>query len=109
MIGETIIKRLELLGDLAPEDRRALLSLRGEVREVGRGEDLLKDGGPAAFSVVVLSGLLQRYRRTAQGQRQIQSFYLPGDTPSFETLPLDYMDNNLAGAAPSRVGVISRE
>ena len=108
MIGEYMIRRFELIGELDDDDRRALLDVRGELRNLERGEDLLKDGGEPAFSVVVIDGLLQRYKINPQGKRQIHSFYLPTDTPSLETLPIEVMDNTLGAAAPSRVGLVSR-
>jgi CRP-like cAMP-binding protein len=105
-IGETFILHLGLIGRLSEEDRAALMSLRGEFRDLKRGEDVLKDGDRPPHSVVVLSGLLQRYTLGPDGQRQIHSFYLPTDTPSLEAIHIGVMDNNLGALAPSRVGLV---
>src|SRR3954451_25216046 len=107
MIGEIFVKHLGLIGTLSDEDRAALLSLRGEIRDVARGEDVLRQGERPSHSVVVISGLLQRYTLTPQGTRQIHSFYLPTDTPCLETLHIDVMDNALATLAPSRLGFVA--
>jgi CRP-like cAMP-binding protein len=106
MIGEIIIKHLGLIGDLSEDDKEALREIRGEVRELQRGEDILRIGERPTYSVVVLEGLLQRYKMTPQGGRQIHSFYIPTDTPSMETLPMEVMDNSLGAVAPSQVGII---
>jgi CRP-like cAMP-binding protein len=107
-IGGVLARRLGQIGELDEEDLAALHSLSGELRDVARGEDLLVDGDERPTeSVFVVSGLLQRYNVTGEGKRQIHSFYLPGDTPCLETLHLDYMDNNLGAAAPSRVAAVS--
>ncbi len=58
---------------------------------------------------MVLSGLLYRYTIGPEGKRQINSFYLPKEAPSLETLYIDYMDNNLATVVPARIGFISHD
>lgn len=105
-IGETFILHLGLIGSLSEEDKQALLSIQGEIRDLKRGEDVLKDGDRPRHSVVVISGLLQRYTLGPEGQRQIHSFYLPTDTPCLEAIHIRVMDNNLGALAPSRVGVV---
>ena len=106
-VGAVVAHRLCQIGELDADDVAALHTLRGEVRDVPRGEDLLVEGDERPReSVVVVSGLLQRYNISAEGRRQIHSFYIAGDTPCLETLHLDYLDNNLGAAAPSRIGIV---
>lgn len=105
-IGALIVRRLELIGHLDDQDRAAVLSLSGQIRTVRRGTDVLKFGEHPTESVVVLDGFLYRYKLMPQGGRQIHSFYLPGDTPSLEAIPLERMDNSLATMVESRVGFI---
>ncbi|HEY0044761.1 MAG TPA: Crp/Fnr family transcriptional regulator [Allosphingosinicella sp.] len=106
-IGAVMEHHLGLIGRLDPDDVAALYTLKGEIRDVVRGDDLLVAGEDhPRISVIVIRGLLYRYTLTPGGKRQIHSFYLSTDTPSLETLMLDYMDNNLAAAAPSRVAVV---
>ncbi|HZF96376.1 MAG TPA: Crp/Fnr family transcriptional regulator [Allosphingosinicella sp.] len=106
-IGAVVAHRLSQIGEIDAEDEAALLTLEGQVRDVPRGEDLLVEGEERpTTSVVVVSGLLQRYNISAEGRRQIHSFYIAGDTPCMETLHLDYMDNTLGAAAPSRIGIV---
>lgn len=109
MIGEAILKHLLLIGDLADADRQAVLDLPGEVRSIRRGEDVLREGDHPNESVVVLAGLLQRYKMSPDGRRQIHSLYLPTDTPSFETLPMEVVDNNVGAIAPSRIGIVHHD
>ena len=106
MIGEVLAKHLRLIGRLSDDDEAALLGIRGDIRDVPQGEDVLKEGEHPTESVVVITGLLHRYRRNPQGRRQIHSVYLPTDAPSLETLHMEVMDNSLGALAPSRIGVI---
>lgn len=106
MIGEVIAKRLSLIGQLSDGDRDALLGIKGSIRELRRGEDVLRQGDRPRESVVVLQGWLQRYKVSPEGRRQIHSFYMASDTPSLEALPMEIMDNSLGAVAPSRVGTV---
>ena len=60
-IGEVLVKHLGLIGQLSDGDKDALLSIKGEVRDLQRGEDVLKVGDRPSQAVVVFNGLLQRY------------------------------------------------
>ena len=106
MIGEVFMKRLQLIGRLSDRDNRALLALKGETRDLQRGDDILTVGERPTNVVVVLDGLLHRYTMTMQGNRQIHSYYIATDTPCLETVHIDVMDNTLGAAAPSRVGIV---
>jgi CRP-like cAMP-binding protein len=105
-IGEVLVRHLGLIGELSAKDEDALLSVRGEIRDLQRGEDVLTDVERPAHSVVVIDGLLQRYTVGPQGKRQIHSFYIPTDTPSLEAVHIGVMDNNLGALTPSRVGLV---
>jgi CRP-like cAMP-binding protein len=105
-VGEILERHLGLIGPLSREDAAALHTLAFEVRDVGRGEDLLRHGDRPTTSVVVLGGFLQRYTISPQGRRQVHSVYMATDAPCLETINLDYMDNNLGALAASRVGII---
>ena len=105
-IGNVLAKRLGLIGQLDREDREALASVRGKIRSVAGRQDVLKHGDHPTESVVVLTGLLYRYKITPDGRRQIHSFYLANETPSLEAIPLEIMDNNLAPVVDSTLGFI---
>lgn len=106
MIGQALLGHLSRVGDLCPEDRAAVLDLQGDVRTFRRHEDISKTGAPPCFSVVVVTGFLQRYVSRRDGSRQIHSFYIPGDAPSLESMHLDYLDSSLSAAVASEIALI---
>ena len=109
MIAETVLTRLRLIGPLSPEDEAAVLALPGRLQILKPGEPALREGEHPTVSVVVLSGFMQRFTLTPTGARQIHSFYLPNDTPSFEAVPMERMDNTLAAVTRCEVGVITHK
>jgi len=109
LLGETLARHLECFGTMPAEDRAAIVALDGEVRQVGRMRDIYGVGEHPRHIVLVLKGFLMRYSIGADGGNQVHSFYLPGEAPDLETLYLDYMDNFLAAAVDSEVGMIPHE
>ena len=106
MIGRALLAHLLSIGDLSPEDRDAVLRVKGEVRALKRHEDVVKAGDKPTAAVVVLRGFLQRYVSRRDGSRQIHAFYIPTDAPSLESLQLEVMDNSLCAIVPSTVGIV---
>jgi CRP-like cAMP-binding protein len=106
MIGEALRKHLSTIGELSEDDSDAVAHIKGEVRTLQKGKDILSAGDVPHFSVVVLKGFLCRHSWKRDGTRQIHSFYMPTDAPCLETLHIDYMDNNLGAITPSIVGII---
>jgi hypothetical protein len=53
VIGEIFVKRLRLIGTLSDDDANVLVGLKGRVRDVARGEVLLRQGVRATESVAV--------------------------------------------------------
>ena len=106
VVGEALVKHLSRVGELSPQDCEAIQGIKGEVRFVRRQEDIAKAGTAPVFSVLVLKGFLQRYNSRRDGSRQIHSFYIAGDAPSFESLHLDKMDYSLGAVVHSEVAII---
>ena len=106
MIGEALVRHLSSIGELSADDAVALSRIKGEVRALPKGKDILSSGDVPKFSVVVLKGYLCRHSWKNDGTRQIHSFYIPTDGPSLETLHIDYLDNNLGAVVQSTVGII---
>ena len=106
MIGQILLDHLARVGELADDDCEAVRQLSGEVRSYKRHEDIIKAGTAPSFSVVVVTGFLQRYVSRRDGSRQIHSFYIAGDAPSLESVKLDYLDSSLSAAMRSEVAVI---
>jgi CRP-like cAMP-binding protein len=106
VIGQVLLDHLSRVGEFCPDDRAAILSVQGELNTFRRHEDISKAGTTPCYSVVVVTGFLQRYVSRSDGSRQINSFYIAGDAPSLESLHLDYLDSSLSAAVSSEVAMI---
>jgi CRP-like cAMP-binding protein len=98
-----LVRKLESIFDLAPEERAAVEAITGTVRHVGADEEVVRDGDRPAECCLILDGFACRYKISEEGRRQILSFHLPGDIPDLQSLHLEVMDHSLGTLTPSRL------
>jgi CRP-like cAMP-binding protein len=106
VIGEALLKHLSCIGEVSEADADALVRLKGDLRTLPKGKDILSTGDVPHFTVIVLKGFLCRHSWKPDGTRQVHSFYIPTDAPCLETLHIDYMDNSLGAVAASTVALV---
>jgi CRP-like cAMP-binding protein len=104
-----LIRRLESMVSLSPEEREALIHLPLLIREVPADHDIVREGDRATESCLVLKGMAFRYKLIATGKRQIMSFHIAGEVPDLQSLHLNTMDHGLAALTPCRLAFIAHE
>ena len=95
---ELITRRLEAIGTVTAEQRKALDNLSTREREAFRGQDLVREGQRPSECILLLSGFLYSYKVLADGNRQIVSFHVPGDMPDLQSLFIETMDFSIASS-----------
>lgn len=73
------LSRLLLRSQLSDEERRAILDLPAQSRQVGPNHDIIQPGGHTDEATLVAHGMVARYDAMKDGERQITAFYIPGD------------------------------
>ena len=101
-----LIRKLETTTVLSEEDRAAILALPASVKEFAADRDIVCEGDRPTQCCLLVEGVLCRYRRMPDGNRQIISFHFPGDIPDLQSLHIDVMDHSLATIAASKVALI---
>ncbi len=104
---ELLIRKLEQFGTLSSEERRVLEDLPINARPVEADQDLAREGQASSHCILLLSGMVCRYRLLQNGQRQIMSFHFPGDILDLTSLLLGKMDHNIGTLTPVEVTPIA--
>lgn len=104
-----LVRKLESITDLAPEERQALLDLPMRVQAIKADQDIVREGDSPSRCCLVLRGFVCRYKVTAPGKRQIMAFHIPGDIPDLQSLHLTTLDHSLGTITPCEVGFIRHE
>ena len=94
-MDNVLIRKFERLSPLDLEDK-ALLSLATERSYViGPHQTIIREGDAPADVHLIVSGLACRQKITANGNRQIIAYLLPGDFCDLHVFILDQMDHTI--------------
>ncbi|MEA3071404.1 MAG: hypothetical protein QOD29_2850, partial [Alphaproteobacteria bacterium] len=104
-----LLRKLESVASLSPEEKAAILDLPITVRQMRADHDLVRERDRPTQCCLVLDGWLCRYKILETGARQIFSFHIAGDIPDLQSLHLRVMDHNLGSLVQSTVAFIPHE
>jgi CRP-like cAMP-binding protein len=104
-----LIRKLESIARLTPEEKAALLRLPLRLKAVAADQDIVCEGDTPSECCLIVEGFACRYNMTAEGKRQILSFHISGDIPDLQSLYLTVMDHNLGTLVPSRLAFIQHD
>jgi len=104
-----LLRKLESIVDLSPEETEALARIPMTVRELKADQDIVRDQDRPSQCCLLLEGFAFRYKIMEGGKRQIFSFHIPGDIPDLQSIHLSVMDHSLATLVSSKVGFITHD
>lgn len=78
-MDNALVRKMEGYTPLDADDRRLLLSMSRNSRKVPAHTDLAREGDKPNSVHLILDGFACRYKFTAEGNRQIMAYLLPGD------------------------------
>jgi CRP-like cAMP-binding protein len=104
-----LIRKLESIAPVAPEEKAALLRLPLRLKAVAADQDIVSEGDTPSESCLLVEGFACRYNMTAEGKRQILSFHISGDIPDLQSLHLTVMDHSLISLVPCRLAFIQHD
>jgi CRP-like cAMP-binding protein len=103
------IRKLESIYPLTEEERLGIAGLTMNMRTLGAGQDIVREGDRPSQCCLLLAGFAQRFKDVGNGRRQIMSFHIPGDMPDVMSLHLAIMDHTLGTITPTKVAFISHQ
>ncbi|MGF9761890.1 Crp/Fnr family transcriptional regulator [Microvirga sp. 0TCS3.31] len=104
-----LIRKLESIAPLAPEEKAALQRLPLRLKSVAADQDIVSEGDIPSECCLLVEGFACRYNVTAQGKRQILSFHMSGDIPDLQSLHLSVMDHSLGALIPCKLAFIQHD
>lgn len=108
MIDKLFLK-LRVRDLLSTEEEEALRETIVECEDVPGKRTLLKRGVPLDRSILLLDGLVCRYKDLRNGRRQISALHVPGDFLDLHGFTLKKLDHDVMTLAPSRVAYAQHE
>jgi len=105
MIEKAILK-LKARDTLSAEEEAVLRDAVGRIVEIGSDKVVVHAGEELTFSVLLLDGLMCRYKDLRNGQRQIMELHVPGDFLDLHGFLLKRLDHHVMTLIPSRIAVV---
>lgn len=91
----TLVEKLSLRDQVAPDEIEALKDVLDPPREVPSGADIVKEHSHPLHSTLLISGFSARYSSLADGARQITEINVPGDFIDLHSLLMKQMDHGV--------------
>jgi CRP-like cAMP-binding protein len=101
-----LIAKLSTVTALSEDDRRAILDLSLNSREVPRHRDIIPEGARPDHVHLMIEGWAARYKTLKDGTRQITALLLPGDFCDIHVKVLGRMDHAIAALTNTKVAYI---
>ncbi len=96
-----------MLGALTESESRVVDAVPLQFREVGRDQDLVREGQHSPQCILLVDGFACRYRSLADGRRQILSFHIAGDFIDLQGYLLERLDHGIATLTPSKIALVA--
>lgn len=106
---DALLRKLDSAGAFAPDELEALRLLPIQVLPLRSGQYIVREGDRPTRSCLVIEGFVSASKTTGDGDRQIASFYVPGDIPDLQSLHLGVMDISFEAITSCTVGYIPHE
>jgi CRP-like cAMP-binding protein len=108
-MDNALVRKLEGYTPLDAEAKGLLNTVILNPRQVPAHTDLAKEDQRPTSVYLVMDGFACRYKHTAEGNRQIMAFLLPGDFCDMHVVVLKQMDHSIATISPCTIVDIPRD
>lgn len=106
---EKLLLKLRARDVISPEEEEAIRDTITEVEEVPAKKTVVKRGETLNRSVLLIEGLMCRYKDLRNGRRQITALHVPGDFLDLHGFTLKHLDHDVMSLSACRVAYASHE
>jgi CRP-like cAMP-binding protein len=103
---EAHLKKLRARDELSAEEEQAIRESVAETRDVRADETVVRADVELSVCMLLLEGLMCRYKDLRDGQRQITELHVAGDFTDLHSFTLKRLDHNVLALTPCRVAII---
>lgn len=106
---EKLLLKLRARDVISPEEEEAIRDTIAEVEEVPARKTVVKRGETLNRSVLLIEGLMCRYKDLRNGRRQITALHVAGDFLDLHGFTLKHLDHDVMSLSPCKVAFASHE
>ncbi len=109
MTIEKLLLKLRRRDDVSSEEEAVLRSIVGPPHTVKARSCAIREGEPLARSMLLVEGIMGRYKDMRDGQRQITGLHIPGDFPDLHGFSLKRLDHDLLALTTCTISWVSHD
>ena len=102
---EAHLLKLRARDEITAEEERALRGMMSDVIEVPADKTVIRAGDHLDVSVMLLEGLLCRFKDLRDGTRQISELHVPGDFADLHSFTLKRLDHSVMALTRCRIAL----
>lgn len=106
---ERLLRKLAARDQISVDEEQALRGLIATVEDIPAKKVLVARGERLRHSILLIEGVVSRYRDLHNGRRQISALHLPGDFPDLHGYTLHYLDHDVMTLSRSRVAYVPHD
>jgi CRP-like cAMP-binding protein len=106
---DTHLLKLRARDTVNAEEEQAIRGLFSEVRDVAADTTVINAGDHLNVSLLLLDGLLCRFKDLRDGSRQISELHVPGDFADLHSFTLKKLDHSIMALTRCRIAVAPHE
>ncbi|WP_114953531.1 Crp/Fnr family transcriptional regulator [Sphingosinicella terrae] len=106
---DTHLMKLRARDRVSEEEERAIRGAVSEVREFAADKTIIRAGEDLTVSLLLVDGILCRYKDLSDGQRQITELHVSGDFADLHSFTLKRLDHNVMTMSRCRIAIVPHE
>ena len=106
---QRLLMKLRARDSVSDEEEVVLRGAVSGVEEHQAGRTLVRAGVPLSHSMLVIDGIVTRFKDLADGQRQIQEVHVPGDFTDLHGFLLKRLEHNVGTLTRARIALFPHE
>jgi CRP-like cAMP-binding protein len=92
---DALLRRLRARDKVSATEETALRAAVGEVRSYPAGKTIVREGEDLSVSILLIEGLMCRYKDLRDGRRQISALHIAGDFVDLHGFTLKRLDHSI--------------
>jgi CRP-like cAMP-binding protein len=106
---EKALLKLRTRDTVSGEEESVLRDAVSRCEDVPSDRVVVRAGEELNVSILLIDGLMCRYKDLRNGERQIMELHVPGDFLDLHSFLLKRLDHNVMSLVPSRIAVVPHE
>jgi CRP-like cAMP-binding protein len=103
---ERHLMKLRARDSVSPEEEQAIRDAIQEVRLLPADHVAIRAGRPVEHSILLIDGIMCRYKDLSDGQRQITELHIAGDFADLHSFTLKRLDHSIMTMTPCQIAIV---